>query len=163
MHSVVCQELRNVADPAAVLPEPQNKFHIAAIKKLLVLISTQPVINLFLHKESRMNHIANPAEAQDVIVIASFLSTENLPAHSVHINDIAKKCVPIRVFGEGLRNFFKRSFAVTIIGIKNRDNISRRALDSFVHRMIMTTVSFRYPLQMRIGEQKIDGAVGGTA
>ena len=160
MHPIVCQKLRNMPDPAAVLPEPQNKLQIAAIEKLLVLVNTHPVINLFLHKESRVNHVANIAEAQDVVVIASFLSTENLSAHSIDINDIAKKGVPIRVLSEGLRNIFKRSFAVTIIGIKNRDNISRRALDSFVHRMIMTTVSFRYPLQMRIGAQKIDSAIG---
>src|SRR6267143_271923 len=133
MHSVVCQKLRNVPDAAAVLPEPENKLQIAAIEKLLVLISTQPVINVFLHKKSRVNHIANIAEAQHVVVIASFFSTENLSAHSIDINDIAKKGVPIRAFSEGLRNFFKRSFAVTIIGIKNRDNVACRAFDSFVH------------------------------
>src|SRR5438067_278581 len=97
-----------------------------------------------------MNHVTNISKAQDVVIIARFLSAKYFPAFTIDINDVTEESVPIRMFIERACDFAQGVWSITIIAVENRDDVSGSALYALVHRVIMAAVLFRDPLQSRI-------------
>ena len=50
VQTIVGESMRDMTDPHTSLPKPKNKIDIAAIKKFLVLIRAQSVVNALLHE-----------------------------------------------------------------------------------------------------------------
>jgi hypothetical protein len=103
--AIIDQKLGDMPDSAPILPKPQNQIRIAAIQIVAMPVSTQPVIDRSLKKERRMHDVANAAEAQDIVIVTGLFSPKNRLPILVHVHDIAKEAIPIRMLLKALGDF----------------------------------------------------------
>src|ERR1043166_6278651 len=107
-----------------------------------------------------MNHVAHASKPQDVVIVTRFLSPKYLATLSINVNNVTKKSIPVRMLSERVCDLAQSIRPIAIVAIKNRDDFSGSASDSFVHCIVVTVIFLRYPLQMRIALQEIYGAIG---
>src|SRR5262245_53706329 len=95
--AIADKQLAHMPNSTCGLSNPQNEVVIAAVPEVFVPIKAQPIVNLLFHEKSLMEHIAEPDEAQDIVIVECLLAPENLTSGAIDIDDIAEQSLPIQI------------------------------------------------------------------
>src|SRR5712664_1590885 len=120
-------------------------------------------MNRLFYEESLVNDVANTAESQHVIVELGFFPAIDLAPLTVHINDVAKKPVPIWMRRKGLHHLRQDTGTIAIIRVQDVHDFARGALDDLVHGMVVSFVIFGTPSEVMILLEDLERAVCGSA
>ena len=101
MEAIVDQKPRHMADLAALPAETQDEFIIAAVQEILVPVQANPVMDRLADEKRLVNHVTHRV-SEHVVIVAGFLAPVDVAALAIHILDVAKERIPVRMLLKGL-------------------------------------------------------------
>src|SRR3954469_496932 len=96
------------------------------------------------------------AEADNLRIEHGLFAPENLLSLAVHIDDVAKQAIPIRMLFEGFGYPSQNTRAKTIVGVHNDDDVARSHARALVHGVVMAFVFFGNEDDLRIAADDIE-------